>query len=412
MENIEAMLCAYIEGDLDEAGRKEIEKHLAEHPQHKKMLEDLVAQRQFLRDLPRVSAPGDVGDGLRGQVERSILLGSQNSMELPRTPRGFRLPQYITAAAILLLGTSLVLIVYRVVVPTFKPANYAQVAPSTVDQKTQSDIEADIRASNPAAASGVPEAAPQPTTQPSPMEDQIAAAIPMQSFRQITNSPQVIPPDLDWPSIRRQLKAGGYDITHQAAGKTAPLIFVVGAPDTNTAGRQISQFLSTQTGISWWSIPQAAATQPTTQLDLAQAATQRTQQQAQLSAVIAQQMPYHYYVACGLKPDQVAALQESLNNQPPESIPTFQLPEKYVDQIAQVPPTGLGGAATTSPTTQTTEPTTIPTTAPAPIPLVDAIIVVRPATNVVSPELQTEPTTLPAVPMPPGAATTTSPSRP
>ena len=31
MENIEAMLCAYIEGDLDEAGRAQIEKHLIDY---------------------------------------------------------------------------------------------------------------------------------------------------------------------------------------------------------------------------------------------------------------------------------------------------------------------------------------------------------------------------------------------
>ena len=61
MENIEAMLCAYIEGDLDAAGRAQIEKHLQDHPQHRKLIQELSAMRDLVRGLPRVKAPMEIG---------------------------------------------------------------------------------------------------------------------------------------------------------------------------------------------------------------------------------------------------------------------------------------------------------------------------------------------------------------
>jgi len=50
------MLCAYIEGDLDEAGRAQIEKHLSENPQHRKLMAELAAMRELVQALPRVKA--------------------------------------------------------------------------------------------------------------------------------------------------------------------------------------------------------------------------------------------------------------------------------------------------------------------------------------------------------------------
>src|ERR1700683_3416928 len=119
MENIEAMLCAYIEGDLDEAGRAQIEKHLQEHPQHRKLIESLTATRDLMRDLPRAKAPPDVGEWLHGQVERSILLDDSASIPIARA-KASRLPQWRGVAAVLLLFAALGAIVMRMVAPTFK----------------------------------------------------------------------------------------------------------------------------------------------------------------------------------------------------------------------------------------------------------------------------------------------------
>ncbi len=92
MENIEAMLCAYIEGDLDAAGRAQIEKHLQDHPQHRKLIQELSAMRDLVRGLPRVKAPMEIGESLRGKVERSILLGDSGETE-EQSERGNRWPQ-------------------------------------------------------------------------------------------------------------------------------------------------------------------------------------------------------------------------------------------------------------------------------------------------------------------------------
>src|SRR3954454_12384003 len=73
-ENIEAKLCAYVDGELDAAGRAEIEAHLAANPQHKQLMEELRTQQDLLRELPRATAPGDLLEMVQSQLERSALL--------------------------------------------------------------------------------------------------------------------------------------------------------------------------------------------------------------------------------------------------------------------------------------------------------------------------------------------------
>ena len=57
-EIIEARLASYIDGDISVDERAEIEKHLAQNPQYKKLLDDLRTGRNMLRALPRKGAPG------------------------------------------------------------------------------------------------------------------------------------------------------------------------------------------------------------------------------------------------------------------------------------------------------------------------------------------------------------------
>src|SRR6184192_2586874 len=73
-EQIEAKLCAFVDGDLDAAGRAEIEAHLEANPQHRQLLAELMVQRDFLRQLPRSTAPEDLYESLQTQLERSVLL--------------------------------------------------------------------------------------------------------------------------------------------------------------------------------------------------------------------------------------------------------------------------------------------------------------------------------------------------
>jgi hypothetical protein len=106
-EQIEARLCDYLEGTLNETERTEIEKHLAGNPQHRKLMDELLKTRQMMRQLPRAKAPADVSETLQGQLERSVLLGVMPE-ETP--PSGMRIGLWSRLggiAAVLLLALGL-----------------------------------------------------------------------------------------------------------------------------------------------------------------------------------------------------------------------------------------------------------------------------------------------------------------
>ena len=63
-ENIEAKLCAYVDGDLDEQGKLEIEKHLQANPQHRLLLEELKQTKDMMQALPREVAPPELAERL------------------------------------------------------------------------------------------------------------------------------------------------------------------------------------------------------------------------------------------------------------------------------------------------------------------------------------------------------------
>src|SRR2546421_1278503 len=139
-EQIEAKLCAYVDGELDAAGRAEIEAHLEANPQHRQLLADLVAQRDMLRALPRAKAPDDLYDAFQSQLERSVLL-DRREPDAHVAGRINRAPQYFAAAAVLALAIGLAAVIYLVVLPDRnKPAkNYAPMPtsmPATVQPET------------------------------------------------------------------------------------------------------------------------------------------------------------------------------------------------------------------------------------------------------------------------------------
>src|SRR5687767_8200690 len=88
VEDIEAKLAAYVDGELTPAERVEIETHLQTNPSHRVLLQDLIQHRQLLCALPREKAPFDCTEGFQGQLERDILLGGD---ELSRTRSRFRI---------------------------------------------------------------------------------------------------------------------------------------------------------------------------------------------------------------------------------------------------------------------------------------------------------------------------------
>lgn len=106
-EDIEAKLAAYIDGEIDEAGRAQIEQHLRDNPQHRQLIQELTQQKQLLSALPRQSAPPEVGEAFTAQLERAVLLGDVDarSEHAPAMRIGYFSP--LRAAAILMLTTGL-----------------------------------------------------------------------------------------------------------------------------------------------------------------------------------------------------------------------------------------------------------------------------------------------------------------
>jgi hypothetical protein len=262
MEDIEAMLCAYVEGDLDAAGRAQIELHLANHPQHKKLIEELIAQRQLLRDLPRAAAPRDVDESVRGQMERSILLDDAASQSFSRASGRRRVPQLMTAAAVILLSTALGLIVYRVVVPTFKPAKFTPVASSQQPANTQSEIETDIKQSQDQVVTDqlqtesgneqTPLAAASPAPQLQQAQQFAAAAAPVEAPiavpRQVVTSDD-LPIDLN--QLRKTLRENGYELTPKTDQQNPSIVVAIVSSDPATTDDLVAKYLAGQKTISW-----------------------------------------------------------------------------------------------------------------------------------------------------------------
>jgi hypothetical protein len=111
-EQIEAKLCAYLEGELDEEGRAEIEKHLAANPAHRKLLAEVARTRELVRALPRESAPGDLCETLQGQLERSVLLDDAPDAHSHTAMRIGRWRPILAMAAMVALASGLAAVVY------------------------------------------------------------------------------------------------------------------------------------------------------------------------------------------------------------------------------------------------------------------------------------------------------------
>jgi len=129
-EDIEARLCAYIEGSLSPDEQAEIERHLAAHPQHRQMIHDLIRTRNLVGTLPRVNAPEDLCDGLQGQLERSMLLsgGLTPTHAASLNPRPRRLSHLAIVGVVCLLSLGFGSVVYYVLRAALYPVQLA-VAP-------------------------------------------------------------------------------------------------------------------------------------------------------------------------------------------------------------------------------------------------------------------------------------------
>ena len=152
-EDIEAKLCAYVDGALDEAGRGEIERHLSTNPQHRKLIEELIEQRWMLRALPRARAPHDVAETLNAQLERAALLNQDEDWR-DQPIRLSRWPQVRAAAAVLLLVFGLAAVVYYVVPSPNRSNNPIVLNQPTIGEGRTADSLASRSTTNPVGVPG------------------------------------------------------------------------------------------------------------------------------------------------------------------------------------------------------------------------------------------------------------------
>lgn len=187
-EQIEAKLCAYVDGELDAAGRAEIEAHLQANPQHRQLLDELMRQRDLVRGLPRAKAPEDLFDSFQTQLERSVLLDHREEEPPAVAGRINRSSQWMAIAAVLAMAIGLAAVIYLVVLPRHQPGgDYAAMTrrantgtqPTTVESETM-PLAAPTTSMTIATATPAPEApaapgAPAAPATPSPVA---AAAAP------------------------------------------------------------------------------------------------------------------------------------------------------------------------------------------------------------------------------------------
>ena len=84
------LLSAYLDGELADEQRMEVEALLADDAETRALLDEIRATVELVRSLPRAKASDDLMDGLRSRLERKALLGGNQPPEtsLPAaTPR-------------------------------------------------------------------------------------------------------------------------------------------------------------------------------------------------------------------------------------------------------------------------------------------------------------------------------------
>jgi hypothetical protein len=289
MENIEAMLCAYIEGDLDAAGRAEIEKHLQAHPEHRKLLEELTATRDLVRDLPRVKAPMEVSESLHGHVERSILLDGEQAARSSGGGKR-RWTSVLAIAAVFLLGSALCFFVYRVLMPTSRQPAFTEIAasqsPTGADAQRKALLDEDLATAKPQpevpAAPADGQNSPQNGVNSEVTKDEAAkgivtagaansnidangnanmnsnnranqlAGVARQQDLQTRQMPSSQMANFD--DVRNSVKNSGYDIAGVAGAGANPLVLVVNTPNTPQTNQTVTRFLNAAGGSISWSM--------------------------------------------------------------------------------------------------------------------------------------------------------------
>jgi hypothetical protein len=107
-EELEIQLSAYLDGELDDAQRQEVEALLADDPEAAELYEQLKVTRELVQSLPRAEANEEWREALRGRMERQALLGDMLQASA-RSRRKVALAPWIALAAVLVLSATALL---------------------------------------------------------------------------------------------------------------------------------------------------------------------------------------------------------------------------------------------------------------------------------------------------------------
>ena len=109
------LLSAYIDGELTERERAQVERRLRDDPQAKQLVAELQGLSETVRSLPRETVGADLRDSVLQQAERSMLLGDETERQTVTVttggPRSSSPRRWIWAG--LALAAALLLMVYQ-----------------------------------------------------------------------------------------------------------------------------------------------------------------------------------------------------------------------------------------------------------------------------------------------------------
>jgi len=127
-EKTELLLLDYLDGALPPERRIELETYLRAHPKEQQILEDLKVHRRQLGAVPAEPAPREVFEVAQSQLERAALLDhfTEDRQEVSGRRSS---PQWISLAAVLVLGTGLAAALYFVLAPDGKPHDLDVMSP-------------------------------------------------------------------------------------------------------------------------------------------------------------------------------------------------------------------------------------------------------------------------------------------
>ena len=136
------LLNEYLEGSLPPEQAQEVEKRLVEDPRVRQLFVELKQVNKMVRDLPRISAPEDLAEQIRMQLERDVLFGIDQQRGDSAGRFQLHLRRWLSVAAMLVLTGAVVIIIYSVLIgPITTPWDNSETTSSIADNLTQPEPE-------------------------------------------------------------------------------------------------------------------------------------------------------------------------------------------------------------------------------------------------------------------------------